>query len=187
VDGLQHALRDGRAPEEALGRGGAAALRGGYLLLVRENLAIAPDLVLLNIFMSSHAWDLCRGPSEHLPSFERALAEIQDAAGAVPLVAMLIPDEFQGEDDLFAAIVARRGPGLDRDRPQRDAAAILAKLGIPALDLLPVLRAVRPLADGRRHLYHARDTHWNARGNRIAGEALARFLRAMTRGGEAGR
>jgi hypothetical protein len=33
-----------------------------------------------------------------------------------------------------------------------------------------------PLEDGNRHLYHLRDTHWNARGNRLAGEALAEFL-----------
>lgn len=38
------------------------------------------------------------------------------------------------------------------------------------------LRAAPPWEDGRRHVYHLRDTHWNARGNRIAGEELARFL-----------
>jgi hypothetical protein len=47
------------------------------------------------------------------------------------------------------------------------------------LDLPPPLRAVPPLADGRRHLYHLRDTHFNARGNRAAGWALAEFVRGL--------
>ena len=38
------------------------------------------------------------------------------------------------------------------------------------------MRAVPKEADGRRHLYHLRDTHWNARGNELAGEALAKFV-----------
>jgi len=37
------------------------------------------------------------------------------------------------------------------------------------------------MADGLRHLYHRRDTHFNARGNRAAGEALARFLRNLSK------
>jgi hypothetical protein len=36
---------------------------------------------------------------------------------------------------------------------------------------------VPPLADARRHVYHRQDTHFNARGNRIAGEALGEALR----------
>ena len=37
--------------------------------------------------------------------------------------------------------------------------------------------AVEPLPDGRRHLYQLRDTHFNARGNQVAGQELAAFLR----------
>jgi hypothetical protein len=44
------------------------------------------------------------------------------------------------------------------------------------LDVLPVLRAVAPLPDGNRHLYSLRDTHFNRRGNRFVGRALADFL-----------
>lgn len=50
------------------------------------------------------------------------------------------------------------------------------KNGIPFLDLLPILRGVEPQADGKRHLYHRFDTHFNARGNEVTAEALANFL-----------
>ena len=53
---------------------------------------------------------------------------------------------------------------LDRFQPQRLLLAGLAERGIPALDLLPPLRAEPVGADGLRHLYHLRDTHINARG-----------------------
>jgi hypothetical protein len=55
----------------------------------------------------------------------------------------------------------------------------LGRLGIPVFDLLPVMRAVEPLADGKRHLYHLTDTHWNVRGNAVAGAELAKFVRAL--------
>ena len=42
---------------------------------------------------------------------------------------------------------------------------------------LEPLCAVEPSPSGRRQLYHLQDTHFNARGNRLAGEALAEFLR----------
>jgi len=32
---------------------------------------------------------------------------------------------------------------------------------------------------GRRHLFHVRGTHLNARGNQVAGEALADFLEPL--------
>jgi hypothetical protein len=93
---------------------------------------------------------------------------------------ILIPDEFQVEEDVWeAARVAWPGIELERDRPQRLLVPGLASRGIPCLDLLPALRAVEPLADGRRHVYHLRDTHFNARGNRIAGEELAAFLKTL--------
>lgn len=110
--------------------------------------------------------------------FFSAMAQIRDAAGDIPLVVMLIPDEFQVEDDLWEEITAYNGNrSFDRDEPQKRITAWLEQEGIPYLDLLPMMRAVEPMADGKRHLYHLRDTHFNARGNRIAGEALAAFLR----------
>jgi hypothetical protein len=33
------------------------------------------------------------------------------------------------------------------------------------------------MADGQRHLYQLQDTHFNVRGNDVAGKAIADFLR----------
>lgn len=106
------------------------------------------------------------------------LGRIRDASRGTRLLFMLIPDEFQVEDPLWNEILSNLSGHIpDRDRPQRFVTDWLRANGIPFLDLLPVLRAVPPLADGKRHLYHLRDTHFNSRGNAIAGEALGRMLR----------
>lgn len=107
------------------------------------------------------------------------LQAIRNAAGSIPICLLLIPDEFQVEDDLWSAVCARSGAtGWRRDRPQREIAQWCAERGIPCLDLLPAFLSAPKGADGRRALYHLRDSHWNARGNRRAGEELARFLSA---------
>ena len=106
------------------------------------------------------------------------LLEMRRACGTTPFGVMLIPDEFQVEDTTWElARAGVDGERFDRDRPQRVLTAWLAEQGIPCLDLLPALLRVPPLADGRRHLYHLRDTHFNARGNAVAGDELAQFLR----------
>ncbi len=106
------------------------------------------------------------------------LAEMAKLAGDVPLIVVLIPDETQVEDRLWDETVARLGlSGLERDLPQRVLGEWLASRGIPCVDLLPLLRAVPPLEDGWRHVFHLRDTHFNARGNEVAGKALAAALR----------
>jgi hypothetical protein len=129
---------------------------------------------------SERALSVCaagRDVESHYAGLFSELARMQAAAGRTPLVFMLIPDEFQIEDGLFAALVASTDQPLDRDEPQRRIRAWLEHEGLPYLDLLPVFRSVLPLADGGRHLYHLQDTHLNVRGNRVAGEQLAEFLR----------
>ena len=90
------------------------------------------------------------------------------------LLLIVIPDEYQVNDTLYQRLLAikERPEIYDRDLPQRLMRDYAAAKGIPMLDLLPVLRAAEP--EGRT--YHLRDTHWNARGNRIAGEAVADFI-----------
>jgi len=107
-----------------------------------------------------------------------ALLEAMAAAcGEVPFAVMLIPDEFQVEDAVWRDVVADPSlADLERDQPQRVLVAGLAERGIPVLDLLPVLRAQAPLEDGRLHLYHLRESHFNARGNAVTGRALAAFV-----------
>ena len=105
------------------------------------------------------------------------IARIQAAAGTARLACLLIPDEFQVEDAVWQDVErAGLSPQADRELPQSIVGKFLDERGIPFVDLLPLLRAAEPLADGRLHVYHLRDTHWNARGNRIAGEALAELI-----------
>jgi hypothetical protein len=125
---------------------------------------------------TARALDVCAGDPPSLPEVFALLREARRIASPTPLRVLLIPDEFQVEDELWAAVQRRAGRPLERDRPQRVLGAWLEREAIAHLDLLPHLRAVTPLADGRRHVYHLRDTHFNARGNRVAGEALAEFL-----------
>jgi hypothetical protein len=133
-------------------------------------------------FMScetSRARDVCGEGADPYPLFFEVLEEIRRQASVTRFAVLLIPDEFQVEDAVWEAVrAALPGVELDRDRPQRRIRAWLEQRGVPYVDLLPRLRAVPPLADGRRHLYHLQDTHFNRRGNRIAGEALAELARA---------
>lgn len=97
------------------------------------------------------------------------------------LLVVAIPDEFQVNDDLFEQIVsARQNPSqYRRDYPQERLTAYCEKQGIPILDLLPRLRE----ANKTERVYHLRDTHWNARGNRIAGEAISEFVLSRLKSG----
>jgi len=119
---------------------------------------------------------VCTLKEEQLQRAVQVLERMRKACGARPLGVVLIPDEFQVEDGLWAELEL---PGLERDRAQGLLVRELGRLGIPVLDLLPEFRAVAPLADGKRHLYHLQDTHWNTRGNAVAGEALTGFVRRL--------
>ena len=110
-----------------------------------------------------------------------ALRAIRKLCGSRPMMVLVLPDEFQVEDELWSAIMTsmkRMGsPALDRERPQKLLAPFFEEEGIPYLDVRPLLRAAPPLADGKRHVYAMRDSHVNRRGNEIVGKALAEFLR----------
>jgi hypothetical protein len=105
------------------------------------------------------------------------LREMQELARPTPIACLLIPDEYQVEDALWKELEGQIDEtGLDREQPQKLVSARLESQGIPFVDLLPRLREVPPLADGKRHVYHLQDTHFNARGNKVAGEALAELI-----------
>ncbi|MHC4513676.1 MAG: hypothetical protein ACYS5W_08245 [Planctomycetota bacterium] len=118
-------------------------------------------------------------PDMHAKFFE-AMEDLWDALGDVPLMFTLIPDEFQVNDALWAQLAPRLPAGAgnpNRFSPQKPLRTWLDDRGIPYLDLLPILRGVPPMADGQRHLYQLQDTHFNVRGNDVAGKAIADFLR----------
>jgi hypothetical protein len=126
-----------------------------------------------------HATAMCSGISSEDAAYARLdelLGEMRAAAAPARLGVMVIPDELQVEDAVWKDLQLET---LERDRPQRLLREHLAALGIPMLDVLPDLRSLEPLADGRRHVYQLRDTHFNARGNQVTGQALARFVREL--------
>ena len=107
------------------------------------------------------------------------LLTMRRAARGIPVAVMLIPDQMQVNDELWMSV---RPPGATEENRLASLALTrrwLEEHGFPYLDLYPLLRAVPPLSDGRRHVYHLRDTHFNARGNQVAGEALASFVEKL--------
>ncbi|HEY2748887.1 MAG TPA: hypothetical protein VGL86_29905, partial [Polyangia bacterium] len=127
-----------------------------------------------------HGVEICGGGDEpYYRRFWEILDEMRAAAAPRTLAVLVIPDELQVEDPLWAQVSARAGMPLDRDRAQRILAARFAEKGIPYLDLLPILRAEPVASDGMRHLFHRGDSHLNARGNAVTGAALAAFLRPL--------
>jgi len=110
----------------------------------------------------------------------RDLDRIRRATRGIDLRVLLIPTEVQVEPALWDEVVRYAAVvfPLDRDQPQRIVREWLARRGIAYADALPDFRAQAPLPGGRRHLYHLRDTHLNARGNAVLGAVLARLLEA---------
>ena len=105
------------------------------------------------------------------------LDEMRAKAGAVPFGVVLLPAEFQVEERLWqAASSGLAGARVDREEPQASLRAALAARGVRFLDLLDVLRSVPAQVDGDRHCYIKRDTHFNVRGNEVAGRAIAAWL-----------
>lgn len=120
---------------------------------------------------TERARDVCSTDAEY-PALDVLLA-MKALAGDVPFLVLVIPDEFQVEDAVWAEIGA---PG-ERDRPQAVLERFGREHGFVVVDPLPALRAEPALADGKKHLYQLQDTHWNVRGNAVAGRVLAEALR----------
>ncbi|MEW6272989.1 MAG: hypothetical protein AB1689_27240 [Thermodesulfobacteriota bacterium] len=117
-----------------------------------------------------------RGPG--WDAFLAALAGLVDAVArdGVPVALALAPSRLQVHASELAAVAARaRVPleDLDPDLPQQRIAAFAAERGVPLVDLTPALRRAAA-TDGA--LYQRNDTHWNVRGNAVAGIELARRL-----------
>lgn len=129
----------------------------------------------------ARALEACRVPAGGFAALENALLEMKAECGDVPFAVMLLPDEFQVEDPLWATVTETlpQADELQRFQPQEHLAAFAAANDIGWLDLTPALRAVEPDEHGLRRVYHLRDTHFNARGNRIAGEQLAARIQQL--------
>jgi hypothetical protein len=90
----------------------------------------------------------------------------------VPVVLVLIPDEFQVNSAVLAAALQEANlchEEVDLDLPQRRLRDFCADQGVLCLDL-------KPFFDGIPDAYAFRDTHWNVRGNHLAAEKMAAWI-----------
>ncbi|MCL4814713.1 MAG: SGNH/GDSL hydrolase family protein [Vicinamibacteraceae bacterium] len=102
------------------------------------------------------------------------IARLAEARGARTAI-VLLPARFQLDDGDYGRLhetVTRAGATLVRDAASERFAEALAPLGLPMLDLLPVLRA-QPDPAG---LFFQRNIHLTRRGHEVAGAALAGFV-----------
>ena len=89
---------------------------------------------------------------------------------------VLMPARFQVDDadyDRLREIVAQAGGDLRRDAATERFAAALGGIGLPVMDLLPVLREAPAGPD----LFFQENVHLTRRGHAVVGDALAQFLR----------
>ncbi len=106
------------------------------------------------------------------------LQEIKKSSGDIPVLALIIPDEFQVEDSLWKQVIQRIPDWVKYRRfyPQERIQAEFKNLGIPYVDCLKALRSGPLYRDGKRHYYLNHNTHLNLRGNRVVGKLLAKLL-----------
>ncbi len=94
---------------------------------------------------------------------------------AVPVAFVLIPDEFQINQELRGKALTLRGwreEELDLHGPQRRLVEFLNARQVPVLDLIPALAEAGPAA------YIGNDGHFTVTGHRVAAREVARWLRS---------
>jgi hypothetical protein len=113
---------------------------------------------------------------------ERILAALAREVGRRDsrLVVVYVPSRFEVNDaawDLTLLAYQMKPSEWSRDRVLERLQGILARAGIPLLDLRPALRREdRGILGGP---YYAKDGHWNARGHRTAAHEVEGFLHAQ--------
>lgn len=161
--GLKRRLRDPAPGKTAPAPDAAPVLVDGlYLKILRHNVPVylrRPDRRLEDLWREAFGY------------LERIDAACREAG--VPWLLVLIPAEEQIDPRVRQQVVAGLGlapAAYDFEAPQRRLRDWADRRNVPALDLLPIMRAAH--ADTAR-LYVPNDTHWNRRGNAVAGAALA--------------
>jgi len=127
----------------------------------------------------ARAEQMCTVRAHPSAALEQSIDLLVELAGTTPIGFLLIPDEAQVEEPLWRSIEAASSARLERELPQQLIRAFLERRGLPYVDLLPRLLALQPDEQGLRRVYHLRDTHFNARGNRIAARGLLDLLQSM--------
>jgi hypothetical protein len=109
-----------------------------------------------------------------LPILSQFKAETENLG--ISSILVLIPTEYQVYPQRFVELVRRQGldpSRFDLELPQRRWTEMARSVGIPVVDLLPVLRH----RTSGPYLYMSLDGHLSVEGNRIAGEAIAEAVR----------
>jgi len=110
----------------------------------------------------------------------RREAEQDGAAFGVVLISPIDLLEFSLMNQAERETVYQKFPGMRRaeemEAPNRQIAARLQANGIEVLDLLPVF--MQHVKNTGESLHFESDKHWNAAGNRLAGETVADWLQA---------
>jgi hypothetical protein len=123
-----------------------------------------PELGHLRPAWSAFTWTL-----------QTLAAEVSRAGGR--LLVAYVPSRMEVSASTWELTQARYAldPAYDRAAVAARVRYIAGRLGLPLLDLTaPLTEAARPL----RATYFKTDSHWNARGQAVAGRAVADFLRA---------
>jgi hypothetical protein len=138
-----------------------ASVSGAYLKIVERNLPVylrEPD------GRTAELWDQAIGYLEEVDAV--------CAAAGVPWLLVLIPGEIQVDPDVRAQVLkglAANPDDYDFESPQRRLLEWADDGHHKILDLLPTLRREHQAQD---RLYVPNDTHWNERGNAVAGETI---------------
>lgn len=97
------------------------------------------------------------------------------AAAGVELRVVVLPSEVQvcarALRELLQ-VTGLRAEDLELEAPQRRVLAICQQLGVPALDVLSLLRET----DARERVFYMANTHMNEVGNRVVAERVAEWL-----------
>jgi hypothetical protein len=156
-----------------------APLRPGGRRFITDDVLVAerPDGFML--FLAGGVRRLGR------PNRQRRLGRVADGIASVHeecqrrgilLVVLLVPDKAHVYPDW---VPADRRPSIPVPNALDALAALLARRGVQAVNLLPVFQAARRDETGPPRLYYRDDTHWAERGIEVAMEAVAERLRRL--------
>ncbi len=158
---LRRVMEKARGGKSAEPAENSASVNDIYLKIMRQNLPVylrEPDP------RTAVLWEEAEG----------YLEGVRDACAAagVPWLLVLIPGEVQVDPDIRSQVL--EGLELDQDdydfnAPQKRIVHWAEEHQVPVLDLL---MALRPEHDPAARLYESNDTHWNRRGNMVAGNTL---------------
>jgi lysophospholipase L1-like esterase len=124
--------------------------------------------------------------TQGLPLMKVLLREIRDEAraGGAQLLVGFIPSPIQVYSDAYGRLLRRTFPASakveeflgDAHRPQRIVAGICGELGVPCLDLHPLM-----LDNNERELFFPREGHLSREGHDLVAGELAEFIAASVK------